>query len=50
MERYNLVVIGAGSGGLVVAAGGAALGAHAMSPLGNDPDAVQFFRFLGPPR
>jgi pyruvate/2-oxoglutarate dehydrogenase complex dihydrolipoamide dehydrogenase (E3) component len=28
MERYNLVVIGAGSGGLVVAAGGAALGAR----------------------
>jgi pyruvate/2-oxoglutarate dehydrogenase complex dihydrolipoamide dehydrogenase (E3) component len=27
MERYNLVVIGAGSGGLVVAAGGAGLGA-----------------------
>lgn len=28
MERYNLAVIGAGSGGLVVAAGGAALGAR----------------------
>ncbi|MGE5715306.1 MAG: dihydrolipoyl dehydrogenase family protein [Acidobacteriota bacterium] len=28
MERYNLVVIGAGSGGLVVAAGGSALGAR----------------------
>jgi len=28
MERYNLVVVGAGSGGLVVAAGGAALGAR----------------------
>jgi len=28
MERYNLVVIGAGSGGLVVAAGGASLGAR----------------------
>jgi pyruvate/2-oxoglutarate dehydrogenase complex dihydrolipoamide dehydrogenase (E3) component len=28
MERYNLVVIGAGSGGLVVAAGGAGLGAR----------------------
>ena len=27
MERYNLVVIGAGSGGLVVAAGGSGLGA-----------------------
>lgn len=27
MERYNLVVVGAGSGGLVVAAGGASLGA-----------------------
>src|SRR2546430_16855558 len=27
-ERYNLVVIGAGSGGLVVAAGGAGLGAR----------------------
>ncbi len=28
MERYNIVVIGAGSGGLVVAAGGAGLGAR----------------------
>ncbi|MBK9064932.1 MAG: FAD-dependent oxidoreductase [Acidobacteria bacterium] len=28
MERYNLVVIGGGSGGLVVAAGGAGLGAR----------------------
>ncbi|HEX7616163.1 MAG TPA: FAD-dependent oxidoreductase [Thermoanaerobaculia bacterium] len=28
MERYNLVVIGAGSGGLVVAAGGSGLGAR----------------------
>ena len=28
MERYNLVVIGGGSGGLVVAAGGSALGAR----------------------
>ncbi len=28
MERYNLVVLGGGSGGLVVAAGGAALGAR----------------------
>jgi pyruvate/2-oxoglutarate dehydrogenase complex dihydrolipoamide dehydrogenase (E3) component len=28
MERYNLVVVGAGSGGLVVAAGGAGLGAR----------------------
>ena len=28
MERYNLVVIGGGSGGLVVAAGGASLGAR----------------------
>ncbi len=28
MERYNLVVIGAGSGGLVVAAGGTGLGAR----------------------
>lgn len=28
MERYNLVVIGAGSGGLVVAAGGAGVGAR----------------------
>ncbi|HUM02671.1 MAG TPA: FAD-dependent oxidoreductase [Thermoanaerobaculia bacterium] len=28
MERYNLVVLGAGSGGLVVAAGGASLGAR----------------------
>ncbi len=28
MERYNLIVIGAGSGGLTVAAGGAALGAR----------------------
>ncbi|HQR67899.1 MAG TPA: FAD-dependent oxidoreductase, partial [Thermoanaerobaculia bacterium] len=28
MERYNLVVVGAGSGGLVVAAGGASLGAR----------------------
>jgi pyruvate/2-oxoglutarate dehydrogenase complex dihydrolipoamide dehydrogenase (E3) component len=29
MERYNLIVLGAGSGGLTVAAGGAALGARA---------------------
>lgn len=29
MERYNLIVIGAGSGGLVVAAGAAGLGARA---------------------
>lgn len=28
MERYNVIVIGAGSGGLTVAAGGAALGAR----------------------
>ena len=46
MERYNLVVIGGGSGGLVVAAGGASLGArvalaekHAVSytPEGSAP-------------
>jgi len=30
MERYNLVVIGAGSGGLVVAAGGSGLGARVV--------------------
>ena len=28
MERYNIVVIGAGSGGLVVAAGATGLGAR----------------------
>ncbi len=46
MERYNLVVVGAGSGGLVVAAGGATLGArvalvekHALppAPAGGTP-------------
>ena len=46
MERYNLVVIGAGSGGLVVAAGGSGLGArvalaekHALpfTPEGGEP-------------
>ncbi len=46
MERYNLVVIGAGSGGLVVAAGGSGLGArvalaekHALpfTPEGGTP-------------
>lgn len=40
MERYNVIVIGAGSGGLVVAAGAAGLGARVAlvekGPMGGD--------------
>jgi hypothetical protein len=52
------VAIGGGALGIVAvggaavgyyAAGGAAIGTYAMSPLGNDPEAVEFFRQFGDP-